>query len=159
MSNVSQNFNSGKSKREIQFIVNNGIIYNKKDIMNLLWDLGHVNYFEVDGEKVINKGKGFIMRVSSNNEDPTLFLNGRIYINSNSFDYLKVRKVKESMTLYELFSDGRVIKLVPDMKKQMYPPYKFVAETVMGLGMMEEEMPPENADGPSGEFKEDNPFN
>ncbi len=122
-------------RRDIQFIVNEGIIYSKRDIMSILWDLGHIIYYEVSGDKVLNKGKGLIMRVSANAEDPTLFLNGRIYINVLSVDYLKVKKVKDSITLYELHGGDRLIKIIPDPKKQMLQPYRLFADNVMGLGM------------------------
>lgn len=136
-------------RNDIQFIVNDGIIYNKHDIMNILWDLGYITYFEVSGEKVTAKGKGFIMRVSANSEEGTLFLNGRIYINVNSVDYMRVRKIKEYTTLYELHCDKRIIKLVPDNKKHPMPPFRYVAEAVSELDMMQgEEFPPENFDEP-----------
>jgi hypothetical protein len=144
-----------RGKRESQFIVNEGIVYSKKDIMVLLWDLGYVSYYEVEGESILHKGKGFIMRVSLNNEDPTLFLNGRIYINVNNIDYMRVNKLKDSLTLYELHYENHVIKIVPDTKKQAYPPYRYIADTMVGLGVMEEEdMPPEGLDEPFGGFSD-----
>ena len=150
-----ENRASTNPKKDIQFIVNDGIVYNKRDIMNLLWDLGFITYFEVEGDKVSNKGKGFIMRVSYNNEDPTLFLNGRVYINVNSVDYLRVRKVKESLTLYELHSEKRVIKIVPDNKKQSNPPFRYIADAMAGLDVMaDEEYPPDNLDDPQNGFKD-----
>ncbi|MCX5749472.1 MAG: hypothetical protein NTZ10_04440 [Candidatus Saganbacteria bacterium] len=141
-------------KKDLQFIVNDGIIYAKRDIMNLLWDLGFVTYYEVEGERVVNKGKGFIMRVSSNSEDPTLFLNGRIYINVSSVDYLRVKKIKEDQTLYELHSTNRIIKIIPDTKKQAYPPFRYVADTMVGMGVIGEELPPEGLEGPMDDFRD-----
>lgn len=103
----------------IQFIVNNGIIYNKKDMLMLIRDLGKVTYFEIIGGKVTNKGKGYVMRVCSNSEEPTLFLAGRVYINVGSFNYLKLKKIKDAdNTLFELVSDDRAIKLVPDTSEK-----------------------------------------
>lgn len=103
----------------IQFIVNNGIIYNKKDMLMLVRDLGKVSYFEIVDGKVVNKGKGYVMRVCSNSEEPTLFLAGRIYINVGSFNYMKLKKIKDSdNTLFELVSDERTVKLVPDMTEK-----------------------------------------
>lgn len=134
-------------KKDPQFIVSNGIIYNKRDMMKLLWDLGHVVYFEIAKEKILDKGKGFIMQVSANSEDPTLFLGGRIYINVNSFDCLRVRKIKDSLTIFELHSKDHLIKIVPDLKKQQYPPYRYSAEPFIGLGIMGDgEVPLDNVD-------------
>lgn len=103
-----------EKKDKLQLIVNNGIVYNKKDILMLLRDIGNANFYEVINGNIVNKGKGFIYRVCANSEEPTLFLSGRVYINVNSFDYLRVSKAKSSNnTLFELVSDDRTIKLVP----------------------------------------------
>jgi len=108
-----------KDKTSVQFIVNNGIIYNKKDMLMLIRDLGKVSYFEIVEGKVVNKGKGYVMRVCSNSEEPTLFLAGRIYINVGSFNYMKLKKIKDAdNTLFELVSDERTIKLVPDTSEK-----------------------------------------
>ena len=104
---------------KMQFIVNNGIIYNKKDMLMLIRDLGKVSFYEIVGGKVVNKGKGYVMRVCSNSEEPTLFLGGRVYINVGSFNYLKLKKVKDAdNTLFELVGDERTIKLVPDTSEK-----------------------------------------
>ncbi|MEK7376627.1 MAG: hypothetical protein AABZ57_05645 [Candidatus Margulisiibacteriota bacterium] len=153
-----ENFRQGdRSKKDLQFIVNEGIVYNKRDMMNLLWDLGYVIYFETERERILNKGKGFVMRVSVNKDDPTLFLNGRVYINVNSFDYLKMKKVRESLTLYELHSESRVMKIVPDTKKHAGPPFRYVTDAMVGLGVMPEELFPPEAfeEGPTDEISDE----
>ncbi len=146
-----------RKKRDIQFIVNDGIIYGKRDMANLLWDLGYVSYYEIDGENILNQGKGLIMRVSANSEDPTLFLNGRVYINVLSFDYLRVRNLKENTAVYELFSQDHVIRIVPDNKKQVMPPFRYIADSMVGMGMMGEADFPvqESADDSSDDLPDD----
>jgi hypothetical protein len=112
-----------KDLNKMQFIVNNGIVYNKKDMLMLIRDLGKVSYFEIVDGKVTTKGKGYILRVCANSEEPTLFLAGRIYINVGSFNYLKLKKIKDSdNTLFEMVSDERIVKLVPDLsEKPLFP--------------------------------------
>ena len=108
-----------KNSAKMQFIVNNGIVYNKKDMLMLIRDLGKVSYFEFIDGKVASKGKGYVLRVCANSEEPTLFLGGRIYINVGSFNFIRLKKIKESdNTLFELVSDDRVIKLVPDISEK-----------------------------------------
>jgi len=126
-----------KEKTNVQFIVNNGIIYNKKDMLMLIRDLGKVSYFEIVGGKVVNKGKGYVMRVCSNSEEPTLFLAGRIYINIGSFNYMKLKKIKDAdNTLFELVSDERTIKLVPDTsEKPMLSPEEMAESFIELEGM------------------------
>lgn len=104
--------NSKFDKNKIPFIVNDGIIYSKRDIVRLLSDLEQVAYFEMVDKKIVNRGKGVIMRVCLSSEDPTLFLKGMIYINVNSFGFLRIKNIS-GRTLFELHSDARVIKLVP----------------------------------------------
>ena len=126
-----------KEKTNVQFIVNNGIIYNKKDMLMLIRDLGKVSYFEIVSGKVVNKGKGYVMRVCSNSEEPTLFLAGRIYINIGSFNYMKLKKIKDAdNTLFELVSDERTIKLVPDTsEKQLLSPEEMAESFIELEGM------------------------
>ncbi|MFH1709532.1 MAG: hypothetical protein ABH860_00490 [bacterium] len=121
----------------IQFIVNNGIVYNKRDMLMLIRDLGKVSYFEIIGGKVMSKGKGYVMRVCSNSEEPTLFLAGRVYINVGSFNYLKLKKIKDAdNTLFELIGEERTIKLVPDTsEKPMLTPEELADSFIELEGM------------------------
>lgn len=131
----------GRSKNKIQFIVNDGILYNKRDILMLLRDLGNVIYYEVKSGTVVNKGRGYIMRVSSSSEEPTLFLAGRIYINVTVFDYMRVHKVKGSdRTMFELFGGDRVIKIIPDDKQGQAPlPQSLFADKLIEFGIMSDD--------------------
>jgi hypothetical protein len=135
-------FKEDKQANKIQFIVNNGIVYNKRDMLTLLRDLGHVIYYEFQKDKVCGKGRGYIMKVAANSEEPTLFLSGRIYINVNVFDYMKVIKMKgQEKTLFELYSGDRVVKLVPDDSLKTQPPLSqsLFADKLMELGIVAEE--------------------
>ncbi|MFC1559912.1 hypothetical protein ACFL4F_02265 [Candidatus Margulisiibacteriota bacterium] len=136
--------NSDKSKKnKLQMIVNDGLIYNRKDMLMLLRDIGNVNYYEIAGGEIMNKGKGFIYRVCANSEEPTLFLSGRIYINVSSFSHLKLSKIKGSTnTLFELVGDTRTIKLVPSLKDKLdHPLIKGTfADKMAELGIFSDEM-------------------
>ena len=138
---MRENFKSKQSQRT-QFIVNEGILYQKRDMLMLLRDLGHVFYYEFQSRKVSSKGKGYIMRVSANSEEPTLFLAGRIYINVNAFDYLRVKKVRgQEKTIFELVSGDRVIKLLPDDNPRAHPPLSqsLFADKLLELGIVADE--------------------
>ena len=141
----------GKAKNKIQFIVNEGILYNKRDILMLLRDLGNVVYYEVKDGGIVNKGRGYIMRVSASSEEPTLFLSGRIYINVAVFDYMRVQKVKGSdRTMFELYSGDRVIKILPDDKHGQTPlSQSLFADKLIEFGIMsdDEQMDREDFDG------------
>ncbi len=112
---------SEQSELKTQIIVNDGIIYNKRDILLLLKDLANVEYSEIIKNKIVSEGKGYVMRVALNSEEPTLFLAGRIYINVGAFDYLHLKKVKDKAnTIFELHRTDRVMRLVPE--ENPFPP-------------------------------------
>lgn len=137
-----------KEKNKIQFIVNEGILYNKRDILMLLRDLGNVIYYEVENGSVVNKGRGYIMRVSASSEEPTLFLSGRIYINVTVFDYLRVQKVKGSdRSMFELYSGDRIIKIIPDDKHGQAPlSQSLFADKLIEFGIMSDDEPLDQED-------------
>lgn len=137
-----QERHKSKQLNRIQFIVNEGIIYNKRDMLTLLRDLGHVVYYEFLKGKIASKGRGYIMRVCASSEEPTLFLSGRIYINVNVFDYMRVKKAKgQEKTLFELHGGERIIRLLPDDSPKSHPPLSqsLFADKLMELGIVTEE--------------------
>lgn len=98
----------------LQFIVNQGILYNKRDIYLVLRDLGYVEYVEQNPDKTINRGRGYIMRLSNNDSDPTLFISGRIYINVSIFDFMQIlNNPKKEMPVFELVHGKRKISILP----------------------------------------------
>jgi hypothetical protein len=126
----------------MQFIVNEGILYNKRDMLALLRDLGHVIYYEFQKGKVTSRGRGYIMKVCANSDEPTLFLAGRIYINVAMFDYVNVKKVKgQDKTLFELHSGDRILRLLPDDAPRSQPPMSqsLFADKLMELGIVTDE--------------------
>jgi hypothetical protein len=131
-----------KRPDHLQFIVNEGIIYGKRDMLTILRDLGYVVYYEFDGVKILGKGRGYIMKVCANSEEPTLFLAGRIYINVNILDYIKVGKVKgQDKTLFELHSGDKIIKILPDDNPRREPPLSqsLFAYKLIELGIVTDE--------------------
>lgn len=142
----------------LQFIMNEGIIYNKRDMLTLLRDLGCVIYYEFLNGKVTEKGRGYIMRVSANSEEPTLFLSGRIYINVNVLDFIKVKKVKEQeKTLFELYINDRVIKLLPDDNPRNQPPLSqsLFADKLIELGIVADEQWDKGEEGDEGFYSDE----
>ncbi len=98
----------------LQFIVNQGILYNKRDIYLVLRDLGYVEYVEQNPDKTINRGRGYIMRLSNNDSDPTLFISGRIYINVSIFDFMQIlNNPKKEMPVFELVHGKRKVTILP----------------------------------------------
>ncbi len=94
-------------------IIESGILVNKEDIKRLLNDLTQVRYVhDIDGV-VQNQGQGWILEVFNDLTQATMIVNNSLYINIQSFDYLKVNQVSPYETHFDLIQDNRTIRLIP----------------------------------------------
>ena len=94
-------------------IVDEGIVINPDDIKRLLADLCHVQYIhQIDGREG-NKEEGFIQEIFNDRNQSTLVANKKIYINIQSFDYLRLSKTTEGETSFDLIQDNRQLRLIP----------------------------------------------
>jgi hypothetical protein len=105
---------------QIPCIIDRGVIFNKKDMMRVLQGLDQVEYTEIIDEKPAVKREGFIVEIFEDPNEATIFLNRRIYINVNSFEYIKIsydpteEALKEKRTYsIELFMPNRKVVLRP----------------------------------------------
>jgi len=94
-------------------IVDEGIIVNQDDIQRLLADLAHVQYVHKIGEGDISQGQGYVREIFSDRHQSTLIANQKIYINLQSFDYLRLSKTTGGSTCFELIQDSRQLSLIP----------------------------------------------
>ncbi len=106
--------------------INEGTIYQKKDMLRALETLENVRYeFIVEGE-VVRSGKGVICKVFASRNSATLVINNCVFINVLSFDYLNFLSGEDS-TEIELIEDDRTLKLftideevkAPDTNREM----------------------------------------
>ncbi|MCL4498629.1 MAG: hypothetical protein M1548_02700 [Actinobacteria bacterium] len=101
-------------------IISEGTLINKKDMTRALETFENVKYvYSVDGG-IISQGEGVIVKVFSSRETSTLIVNGCIFLNVLSFDYLRFSPHKKGLTKIELIEDTKTLKLVPleeDSKK------------------------------------------
>ncbi len=94
-------------------IVDEGIVINQDDIKRLIADLCHVSYVHtIDGE-VSSQGQGFIQEIFSDSNQSTLIANRKIYINLQSFDYLRLSKNTEEQAYFDLIQENRQLRLIP----------------------------------------------
>ena len=94
-------------------IVESGILVNKEDIKRLINDLTQVRYIhDIDGV-VQNQGQGWILEVFNDPTQATIVVNNSIYINVQSFDYLKLNQVSPYETYFDLIQDNRTLRLIP----------------------------------------------
>lgn len=116
-------------------IVEEGIVINQDDIKRLLADLCHVSYVHtIDGE-ASSEGKGFIQEIFSDSNQSTLIANRKIYINLQSFDYLRLSKSTEEQACFDLIQDNRQLRLIP-ISRAIQPqtiPKNLDAETIEAM--------------------------
>ncbi len=96
---------------QISCLVEQGIIYSKRDMIRILRDLDRVCYTDLIDNLSVAQGEGYVVEVYANSFDSTLVFNNRLHINVNSFDFLKITTQPDK--LVELISGHRVIKLRP----------------------------------------------
>ena len=96
---------------QISCLVEQGIIYSKRDMIRILRDLDRVTYLDLIDNLSVAQGEGYVVEVYANSFDSTLVFNNRLHINVNSFDFLKI--VSQPEKSVELISGHRVIKLKP----------------------------------------------
>ncbi len=94
-------------------IIESGILVNKEDIKRLINDLTQVRYIhDIDGI-VQNQGQGWILEVFNDPSQATIVVNNSLYINIQSFDYLKLNQVSPYETYFDLIQDNRTLRLIP----------------------------------------------
>jgi len=94
-------------------IVNEGVLINKKDIRRALETLESVKYaYMVDGS-VISEGEGVVVKVFSNPETSTLVVNGCLFLNILSFNYLRFSPHNNNLSVIELVDDIKTLRLTP----------------------------------------------
>ena len=99
------------NENQISCLVEQGIIYSKRDMVRILRDLDRVLYIDLIDNASVANGEGYVVAVYANGYDSTLVFNNRLHINVNSFDFLKISSEPEKIV--ELISGHRIIKLKP----------------------------------------------
>jgi hypothetical protein len=107
---------------QIPCIVDQGLIFNKRDMARILQCLDEVEYAEVLDGAILNKRNGFIVDVFESDTEATIFFNRRIHINVNSFEYLKIHyspqviETTKKVRVHKTNSSEK-IKIAPKKKK------------------------------------------
>ena len=99
------------NENQISCLVEQGIIYSKRDMIRILRDLDRVLYVDLIDNASVANGEGYVVEVYANSFDSTLVFNNKLHINVNSFDFLKISSQPEKTV--ELISGHRVMRLKP----------------------------------------------
>lgn len=116
-------------KNRLPCIVDEGIVYQHKDMARILRDLGLVRYVDTLGGIEQKSGEGYVSEVVSNSQTGTIIVNGRLYLNTFSFDFLRLSQTPEQEAVFELVDGDRVITVIPledgdAPKKEAGPTYQ-----------------------------------
>lgn len=102
-----------EDRNRIPCIVDQGIIANRKDMVRVLRDLGHVRYADMVGDDVRATGEGIVSHVFAHEAAATIVANKRLYLNVNGFDYLRLGKADEEQPAFDLVAEDRTLRLEP----------------------------------------------
>ncbi|HEY9722959.1 MAG TPA: hypothetical protein V6D47_13185 [Oscillatoriaceae cyanobacterium] len=102
-----------ESRNQIPCIVDEGIVSNRRDMVRILRDLGHVRYTDIFEDRVRTSGEGYVMRVFAKDQGATIVVNKRLNINVNGFDYLRLSRMEDDSAAIDLIDDRRTVRLVP----------------------------------------------
>lgn len=94
-------------------IIDFGTIINKEDIRRLLTDLGSVYYTHTLDGVLQSEGEGWVVEVFADSLQSTLVANHSLYINVQSFDYLKIHRSGDHQTYFDLVQENRQLRLIP----------------------------------------------
>ena len=105
--------NHDKTPLPAPCIIESGIIVNKEDMRRLLNDLGRVRYIHSLDGQFHNEGEGWLLEVFSDPHQATIVANETLYINVQSFDYLRLEQSPEKEAYFNLIQDNRLLRLIP----------------------------------------------
>jgi hypothetical protein len=93
--------------------VDEGLLVNRRDMVRVLRDLGPVRYQDwVDGA-LAHQGEGVIVNVVANDQNATVIVNKRLYLNVNAFDYLSLGTDEAGGAHADLVAEQRTLRLIP----------------------------------------------
>ncbi|MDX1918534.1 MAG: hypothetical protein SFT81_05275 [Candidatus Caenarcaniphilales bacterium] len=98
---------------QIPCIIDQGLIFNKRDMVRILQGLDRVEYSEVLEGQESERREGYLVEIFEDENEATIFFNRRIHININSFEYLQINHhpVSESHNKASENSEDRQLSL------------------------------------------------
>jgi hypothetical protein len=109
VASVQNQFN----KSNAPCIVSEGTLFNKRDMMRALETIEGVTYLDMIDDQVISKGSGVLIKVFASKDNATLVVNGSLFINVFSFDYLHFNSGKKGKPVLDLIKESRILRLIP----------------------------------------------
>lgn len=99
--------------RSAPCFIGNGTVTDPRDMIRALETLEGVRYtYRVDGN-VMSEGRATLVKLMADGESATILVNGCLFLNVSSFDYLDFHTDIEGECTFSLFSDGIRLVLTP----------------------------------------------
>ncbi|MEB3174640.1 MAG: hypothetical protein VKN60_05550 [Cyanobacteriota bacterium] len=93
-------------------VIDRGLLVQKEDMKRVLNSLSRVRYRYTLEDLHYSEGEGWILAVFADPAQATIVVNQSLYINVQSFDYLKLTQVDQQSVL-TLVQDSRQLELTP----------------------------------------------
>lgn len=138
----------GKPQSTPPCIINEGTVFRKKDMLRALETLDTIRFEQVVDGQMISCGRAVIAGIFASRSSATLLVNSYIYLNINSFDYLRFFIGRQGETVVELTSDSMMLRLTAvesegtppcKLERRMYGEERYDEETYVLLDEESEE--------------------
>lgn len=94
-------------------LVGDGTLTNPRDMVRALETVETFAYaYRVDGD-LITEGKATLVRIMADDESASVLVNGCLFLNVASFQYLNFHTDAEGQARIELFVEGAVLEITP----------------------------------------------
>ncbi len=100
------------NENQLQCIVDEGTLLNRRDMVRLLRDLGLVRYVDLRNGATRASGEGYVTSVVSNFSSSTIIANRKLYLNVNNFEFMRLG-LDAGQTFFDLVDRDRTIRLIP----------------------------------------------
>jgi hypothetical protein len=94
-------------------LVANGTLTHQRDMVRALETIETFAYrYVVDGD-TIAEGKASLVRIMADDESASVLVNGCMFLNVASFQYLNFQTDETGQTRFELFVNGAMLEMTP----------------------------------------------
>jgi len=119
-------------------LVGDGTLTNPRDMARALETVETFAYrYTVDGEQIA-EGKATLVRIVADDESASLLVNGCMFLNVSTFQYVNFHTTEEGDTRFELFVEGAELEITPldepDIRSEQRQVIRLIDESVFDAG-------------------------
>jgi hypothetical protein len=119
-------------------LVGDGTLTNPRDMVRALETVETFTYrYLVDGE-LITEGKATLVRIMADDESASVLVNGCLFLNVASFQYLNFHTGDDGQARLELFVEGAELEMTPldepELRTGQRQVIRFMEESVFDAG-------------------------